>query len=173
VFSDDLPEMVKQARFLASLGDNVYVKIPVTNTLAASTAEVVRQLSSEGVKVNVTALTTVQQVREVAAAIAADVPACISVFAGRIADTGIDPLPTMVESVALLADRPSIELIWASPRELLNVVQASEIGCHIITVTTDLLKKLPLLGTDLLAYSLDTVKMFASDAQAAGYVLDV
>ncbi len=171
VFSDELSEMKRQARLLARLGDTVYVKIPVTNTEGLTTDEVVRSLSLEGIKVNVTALMTVGQVESVAAALEGGAPACISVFAGRVADTGVDPLPIMIDALKALAAQSQIELVWASPRELLNIIQADEIGCHIITVTHDLLGKLPLLGKDLQEYSLDTVKMFANDALAAGYEL--
>src|SRR6185295_5183315 len=156
-FSDDFPEMERQALKIAAWGKNVYVKIPVTNTRGETTAEVLRRLSARDVKVNVTALLTLDQVRDVATCLAGGPPACVSVFAGRIADTGRDPVPLMQAALELLRPHRNLELIWASPREILNVVQASEIGCHIITVTHDLLKKLPLLGRDLTAFSLDTV----------------
>jgi transaldolase len=149
----------------------VYVKIPVTNTRGDSAAPLARRLSHAGVKLNVTALLALEQVRDIAAAVAGGAPACISVFAGRIADTGVDPVPLMTSAVALLRETANAELIWASPRELLNILQADEIGCHIITVTHDILKKLPLVGRDLNAYSLETVKMFHDDAAQAGYVL--
>jgi len=171
VFSDDFAEMKKQARKLAALGDNVYVKIPVTNTRSESSTDLVRELSSEGVKLNVTAIFTVQQVQKVVDALADGPASYVSVFAGRIADAGVDPIPTMIETLNIMKSHSQMELIWASPRELLNVVQANEIGCHVITVTHDLLKKLPSLGKDLDEFSLDTVKMFANDAIAAGYSL--
>jgi transaldolase len=173
VFSDDCLEMERQANEIASWGDNVYVKIPVTNTRSDSTCDIVRRLARAGVKQNVTALMTLQQVRDVSEAIGDGPNSYVSVFAGRIADTGRDPIPMMVESLRILADYPKQELIWASPRELLNVFQADAIGCHIITVTNDVLKKLSLVGKDLEEYSLDTVKMFRDDAVAAGFKLDV
>ena len=171
VFSDEFDEMERQARQIASWGANVYVKIPVTNTRRESSCDLVSRLSKAGVKLNVTALMTVEQVRLVAAALHGGVPACVSVFAGRIADTGRDPLPIMSESLKILRDVPGSELIWASPRELLNIFQADEIGCHIITVTHDTLAKLALVGKDLDDYSLDTVKMFRTDAVAAGFAI--
>jgi transaldolase len=171
VFADDFPAMERQARIITEWGDNVYVKIPVTNTRGESARELVGRLSHSGVKINVTALLTLDQVREMVAALAGGAPCCVSVFAGRIADTGQDPLPLMTEAVELLRPHPNIELIWASPRELLNVLQADAIGCHIITATSDILKKLPLIGKDLGEYSLDTVKMFYSDACASGFSL--
>jgi transaldolase len=171
VFSDELEEMERQARRLAALGSNVYVKIPVTNTKRVSTTDLVRALTNDGIQVNVTAMMTLAQVEDVTKALAGGAPACASIFAGRIADTGVDPLPLMSAALEILSAEPQLELIWASPRELLNVVQASQIGCHIITVTHDLLKKLPLLGKNLDEYSLDTVKMFANDAAVAGYQL--
>ena len=171
VFSDEFDQMERQARLIAGWGDNVYVKIPITNTRGESSASLVKTLTNEGVQVNVTALMTIAQVESSVAALAGGAPACISVFAGRIGDAGVDPIPTMVKSLQLMAVEAQLELIWASPRELLNVVQAHEIGCHIITVTHDLLKKLPTLGKDLDEFSLDTVKMFADDAVTAGYQL--
>ena len=171
VFSDDFIEMKNQALKLAALGDNVYVKIPVTNSLSQNSAELVRELSSEGVKLNVTAVFTLQQVEKVIDALASGPASYISIFAGRIADAGVDPIPTMIETLNMMNPYPQMELIWASPRELLNVVQADEIGCHIITVTHDLLRKLPTLGKNLQEFSLETVKMFANDAIAAGYSL--
>jgi transaldolase len=171
VFSDDFVEMEAQARRIASWGENVYVKIPVTNTLGESSIPLVRVLAKAGVKQNVTALMTLKQVRDVSAALGAGPPACISVFAGRVADTGRDPISIMAAAVQLLAIYPHIELIWASPRELLNVFHADQVGCHIITVTHDLLKKLALVGKDLEEYSLDTVKMFRNDAVKAGFKL--
>jgi len=171
VFADEFDEMERQAERIATWGENVYVKIPVTNTRGESAAALVRRLAGRGVKQNVTALMTLDQVREITAALAAGPPANISVFAGRVADTGVDPLPMMRSALEIMRPYPQLELIWASPRELLNIVQASEIGCHIITVTSDILNKLPLMGKDLSEYSLDTVKMFRSDALASGFGL--
>jgi transaldolase len=171
VFSDDFAEMGVQAKRIASWGENVYVKIPVTNTNGESAVPLIRGLARAGVKQNVTALMTLGQVRDVAAALGSGPPACVSVFAGRIADTGRDPLPMMAAAVEMLSVYPQLELIWASPRELLNIVHADSIGCQIITVTHDLLRKLPLMGKDLGEYSLDTVKMFRNDAVKAGFRL--
>ena len=171
VFSDDFTEMARQARKIAGWGENVYVKIPVTNTQGESSATLVHDLAREGVKLNVTALTALDQVREMSAALAGGPPAIVSVFAGRVADTGRDPVPHMTEAVECVRSYPNIELIWASPRELLNILQADAIGCHIITVTNDILKKLILIGKDLHEYSLDTVKMFHDDAMKAGFTL--
>jgi transaldolase len=171
VFSDDFAEMEAQARKIASWGEHVYVKIPVTNCDGAPSHALLRQLASDGVKVNCTGLMTIDQVREVADALAGGTPGCVSVFAGRIADTGVDPVPVMAEAMDVLADHEALELIWASPREVLNIVQADAIGCDIITVTHDLLKKLPLLGKDPYEFSLETVKMFRDDAHAAGLTL--
>jgi transaldolase len=171
VFSDEFAEMDRQAREIASWGANVYVKIPVTNTRGESTCDLVKRLSHAGVKLNVTALLSLAQVRDVVAAVAGGAPSCISVFAGRVADTGYDPVPLMTAAVEMLRMAPEAELIWASPRELLNIFQADAIGCHIITVTNDILKKLSNVGRDLEDYSLDTVKMFDTDAKAAGFVL--
>ncbi len=171
VFSDDLDEMERQAREIASWGQNVYVKIPVSNTQGVSTGPLIKRLSHSGVKLNVTALMTLAQVADVASNLAGGAPSYVSVFAGRIADTGLDPVPLMAHAVEILRPHPDMELIWASPRELLNVFQADSIGCHIITVTPDVLKKLSLVGKDLDEYSLDTVKMFRSDAVAAGFTL--
>ena len=171
VFSDDCLEMERQANEIASWGDNVYVKIPVTNTLCETCCPLVSRLAKAGVKQNVTALMTLEQVRDVSAALGDGAPACVSVFAGRIADTGRDPVPLMARAVELLRPYSTQELIWASPRELLNIFQADEIGCHIITVTHDVLKKLELVGKDLGEYSLETVRMFHGDAKAAGYRL--
>ena len=171
VFADDLPTMELQGRKMASWANNVNVKIPVTNTKGETTAPLIRKLADEGVELNITAIMTVGQVEEVAAALNADVPAIVSVFAGRVADTGVDPVPLMKEPLALLADKPKAELLWASPRELLNVFQADEIGTHIITATPDILHKLQLFGKDLLEYSLDTVKMFYNDAVAAAFTV--
>jgi len=171
VFSDAFDEMERQAGEITRWGDNVYVKIPVTNTLGQSSERVIRTLSRAGVKVNVTALLTLDQVRDVSAALAGGAPACVSVFAGRVADTGRDPMPLMAAAVELLRPYPNIELIWASPRELLNVFQADAVGCHIITATNDILAKLGLVGLDLREYSLETVKMFHDDALKAGFSL--
>jgi transaldolase len=171
VFSDDFAEMAIQAKRIASWGENIYVKIPVTNTNGESAVPLIRGLARAGVKQNVTALMTLGQVRDVAAALGSGPAACVSVFAGRVADTGRDPLPMMAAAVEMLSVYPQLELIWASPRELLNIVHADSIGCHIITVTHDLLRKLPLMGKDLGEYSLDTVKMFRNDAVKAGFRL--
>jgi transaldolase len=171
VFSDDFAEMERQAREIASWGSNIYVKIPVTNTKGEPAYGLVHKLSKAGVKLNVTALMTLDQVSAVAAALDKSIPSYISVFAGRIADTGRDPLPLMSKALAAMKSTPKAELIWASPRELLNIFQADEIGCHIITVTNDILNKLKLLGYDLDEYSLDTVKMFHRDAADAGFRL--
>lgn len=172
VFADEFDEMEDQAHQIASWGDNVMVKIPVTNTRGESAAALIKRLSADGIPLNVTAILTLDQVREVAASLSVDTPSIVSVFAGRIADTGIDPIPFMQESLTILKDLPKAELLWASPRELLNVVQADQIGCHIITATNDILNKLSLIGKDLTEYSLDTVKMFYRDAQAAGYEIN-
>ena len=171
VFSDDFAEMERQAMEIASWGDNVYVKIPVTNTKQVTCYSLVKKLASQKVKLNVTAIMTLAQVRDVVAALDPEVPSYVSVFAGRIADTGRDPIPMMAASVEMLKVSPKAELIWASPRELLNIFQADEVGCQVITVTNDLLKKLTLTGYDLDTYSLDTVKMFYNDAVAAGFSL--
>ena len=169
VFSDDFKEMKTQALEIASWGENVYVKIPITNTQGEACYSLVDQLTEDGVKVNVTAIMTIEQVIEVSKVLKRDVPSYVSVFAGRIADTGIDPLPLMREALSVLSNNALAELIWASPRELLNVFQADEIGCHVITVTNDILEKLSLVDYDLNTYSLDTVKMFYEDATSAGY----
>lgn len=169
VFSDEFDEMEKQALEIASWGENVYVKIPITNTRGESSTNLVEILSEKGVKLNVTAILTVEQVKSVLPGLSKGKGSYVSVFAGRIADAGIDPVLIMTEIVELLKSYAQIELIWASPRELFNVVQADSIGCHIITATNDILKKLPLLGKDLTEYSLDTVKMFYNDAKAVGY----
>lgn len=171
VFSDDLDEMERQARIIASWAPNVYVKIPVTNTNRVSTVPLIQKLAAAGIKLNVTAILTAQQVRDVADVLSPKVPSIVSVFAGRIADTGRDPLPHMIESKQILASNPAAELLWASSRELLNIVQADEMGCHIITVTADILKKAEKMGYDLTELSLDTVKMFYDDGQKAGYAL--
>jgi transaldolase len=172
VFSDDAEGMRAQALEIAGWGPNVYVKVPVTNTKGVPMTELVRELSHAGVQLNVTALMTVRQVETVAGALAGGAPSNISVFAGRVADTGVDPIPLMRDSLAAMAQAPEAELIWASPREVLNIVQANDIGCHIITVTHDLLGKLNLLGKDLDEFSLDTVRMFHDDAAAAGFTLE-
>jgi transaldolase len=169
VFADDFAEMIAQACVIASWGANVNVKIPVTTTSGAFAGPVIRALTSSGVIVNVTAVMTAEQVERIAECLVPSVPAIVSVFAGRIADTGRDPLPIMQAALAALARRPQAELLWASPRELLNIFQADAIGCHIITVTHDVLAKLALVGKDLAEYSLETVKMFHRDARAAGY----
>lgn len=171
VFSDDFKEMERQAMQIAGWADNVYVKIPVTNTKREPAYALIRALSYQGVKLNVTAIMTVDQVREVVGNLSPAVPSYISVFAGRVADTGRDPVPHMKAAVELLRGMPQTELIWASPRELLNIFQADAIGCHIITVTNDVLKKLDLVGKDLDDYSLETVKMFYSDATSAGFAI--
>jgi len=169
VFSDDFAEMERQAIEIASWGENVYVKIPVTNTKQETCYALVKKLATQKVKLNVTALMTLDQVRDVVASLDPSVPSYVSVFAGRVADTGFDPVPMMAKSVEILKAAPASELIWASPRELLNIFQADEIGCHVITVTNDILKKLSLVGYDLDEYSLDTVKMFYKDAVEAGF----
>ncbi len=171
VFSDEFDEMERQALEIAGWGENVYVKIPVSNTRRQPSYDLVRKLSAAGVKVNVTALMTVDQVRAVVDVLDASIPSYISVFAGRVADTGRDPVPIMTAAVKAMKSKPKAELIWASPRELLNIFQADAIGCHVITVTNDILKKLTLVGYDLDEYSLDTVKMFHGDAAAAGFRL--
>jgi len=171
VFADEFAEMERQALKISGWGENVYTKIPVTNTRRESSLDLVCRLARRGVKLNVTALMTLQQVKEVAAALAGGPPAYVSVFAGRIADTGRDPVPVMAEAVDLLRPYPNTELIWASPRELLNIFQADSVGCHIITATHDLLHKLALVGKDLDDHSLDTVKMFHRDAVQAGFEL--
>lgn len=172
VFADEFSDMRRQAQDIATWGDNVYVKIPITNTRRESATGLIRELASSGVKLNVTAICTLDQVRDTAQALKGGAPSVVSVFAGRIADTGRDPIPLMKEALGMCraADK-RIELLWASPRELLNIVQAAEVGCDIITVTPDLLKKLELVGKDLADFSLDTVQMFYRDAQAAGFKL--
>ena len=173
VFADDFPTMEAQAREIATWGDNVYVKIPVSNTKGESSGPLISSLAKAGVKLNVTAIMTLDQVKEVGEALDPAVPAVVSVFAGRVADTGRDPVPHMAQALELLRDRPKAELLWASPRELLNIFQADAIGCHIITVTNDLLAKLSLVGKDLDEYSLETVLMFYKDAVGAGFSIDV
>jgi transaldolase len=169
VFADDFPTMERQARAIAGWGANAYVKIPITDTAGNSAAPLVARLSADGIALNVTALLTLDQVCACAAALDPTAPAIVSVFAGRIADTGVDPVPVMAEALRVLAARPRAELLWASPRELLNIVQADAIGCPIVTVTADLLAKLSLIGKDLTDYSRETVEMFRRDALAAGY----
>jgi transaldolase len=172
VFADDFKNMEAQARKIASWGPNVYVKIPVTNTKKESAAPLIAKLSAEGIALNVTAILTLEQVKEVTQALHVNTPAIVSVFAGRIADTGIDPMPLMKESIQVMKTKPKAELLWASSRETLNIFQAEDTGCHIITVTYDMLKKLNLVGKDLEAYSLETVEMFCRDAIAAGFTIN-
>lgn len=169
VFSDEFRDMERQAREIASWGPNVYVKIPVTNTRRQPAYDLVKRLSHDGLQLNVTALMTLDQVKCVTAALAGGAPSCISVFAGRVADTGVDPVPLMAEALHIMEAAPAAELIWASPRELLNIFHADSIGCHIITVTHDILKKLSMVGKPLDEYSLETVKMFYDDASAANF----
>ena len=171
VFSDEFNEMERQALEIASWGDNVYVKIPITNTKREACYTLVNNLVKKKVKLNVTAIMTLDQVRAVAKSLDPNVPSYVSVFAGRIADTGRDPVPVMASAVEILKGVPAAELIWASPRELLNIVHANGIGCHVITVTNDIIKKLNLVNYGLEEYSLDTVKMFYNDAVAAGFKL--
>jgi transaldolase len=171
VFTDEFDDMERQAMEIASWGENVYVKIPITNTKQQPCYPLVKKLAQKKVKMNVTAIMTLAQVRDVVASLDPDVPSYVSVFAGRIADTGIDPVPMMAAAVEMLKPAPAAELIWASPRELLNIFQADAVGCQVITVTNDVLKKLELVGYDLDKYSLDTVKMFYKDAVAAGFTL--
>lgn len=169
VFTDDFESMERQAREIGSWGENVYIKIPITNTLGEASYDLIKKLSADGLKMNITAILTVEQVENVARNININTPVVVSVFAGRIADTGRDPVPYMKESLTLLKGMPKAELLWASSRELLNIFQAEDCGCHIITVTNDLLKKLHLVSKDLKELSLDTVKMFHNDAASAGY----
>ena len=171
VFADEPAEMARQARLIAGWGENVYVKIPVTDTDGRSCGPLIRELSAEGLRLNVTALLSLEQVATVAEALAPSRGAIVSVFAGRVADTGRDPVPLMRDALGILAPNPSLELLWASPREILNVVQADEIGCHIITVTHALLAKLAGLGRGLDEVSLDTVRMFHDDARHSGFLL--
>lgn len=171
VFSDEFAEMERQALRIAEWGDNVYVKIPITNTRREPSYETIQRLSARGVKLNVTAMMTLSQLRCAMDFLNPNVPSFLSIFAGRIADTGRDPAPLMAAAVELIRDIPNTKLIWASPRELLNIFQAEAVGCHIITATNDILKKLDLVGKDLDDFSLDTVKMFYEDAQRAGYML--
>ena len=171
VFADDVAEMERQARKIAGWASNVYVKIPITNTRGVSCMELASRLSHSGVKVNVTAVLTIDQIRHAASALGGGAPSVISVFAGRIADTGRDPVPVMTRAMELVSPHPGIELLWASPRELLNIFQADDVGCHIITATDSVLSKLQAVGKDLLAYSLETVQMFHNDAARSGYKL--
>ena len=171
VFADEFDEMERQARLIDTWGPNVYVKIPVTNTRRESACPLIQKLSHEGIKLNVTAMLTLDQVSAVAGALENGAPSNVSVFAGRIADTGVDPVPIMEQAVRMLRSERQIELIWASPRELLNVFQADAIGCHIITATPDILKKLSLVGKDPTEYSLETVRMFFDDAAKSGFRL--
>ena len=172
VFSDDFDVMEEQALEIASWDENVYVKIPVTNTSGEFSGPLIEKLSRSGVQLNVTAMMTLEQVHETANCLLPNTRAYVSVFAGRIADTGRDPVPIMAAAVELLREHPDVELIWASPRELLNIFQADEVGCHVITATKDVLAKLSLVGKDLLAYSLETVEMFHTDAKTAGYMIE-
>jgi len=169
VFADDFPTMGKQALEIASWGKHVNVKIPVMNTKGEFCGPLVKRLSDQGVQLNITAVMTMDQVEKITEQLSSNTPAIISIFAGRIADTGRDPVPIMAQAVKVMKSKPKAELIWASPRELLNIFQADEVGCHIITATNDILKKLQLVGKDLNAYSLETVEMFYKDAQAAGF----
>ncbi len=171
VVADEFAEMERQALEIASWADNVYVKIPVTNTRGVSSASLVKRLADRGVKLNVTAVMTLAQLSEILTALNAATPSYVSVFAGRIADTGTDPLPLVSQAVEMLKANRNAALVWASPRELLNIFQADAAGCQVITVTVDILGKLPLIGHDLTEYSLDTVRMFSDDAQSAGLAL--
>jgi transaldolase len=171
VFADEFDEMERQALEIAGWGENVFVKIPVTNTRGESSRPLVEKLCRAGVRLNVTALLTLDQVREIGTALAGGPAAFVSVFAGRVADTGVDPIPLMKCAVQQLTAFPNVELIWASPRELLNIFHADEVGCHVITVTNDVLKKLNLVGKDLTQYSLETVRMFYEDGRKAGFTL--
>jgi transaldolase len=171
VFADEFSEMERQAHKIASWAENVYVKIPVTNSRRESSMELVRRLAHSGVKVNVTAILTLDQVRQTTAALAEGAPSVVSVFAGRVADTGQDPVPLMAEAAKIVSSEPGIELLWASPRELLNIFQANDVGCHIITATDGVLGKLKTVGKDLGEYSLETVRMFYNDAAHSGYEL--
>lgn len=171
VFADDLDEMEQQARRIATWGRNVNVKIPVTNTAGKFTGPIIRTLAKDGIALNITAVMTVAQVKEIAGALATETPAIVSVFAGRVADTGVDLMPHMRSCKQALAALPKAELLWASPRELLNIFQAEEVGCDIITATNDILAKLGLAGKNLADYSLETVKMFYQDAKASGFAI--
>lgn len=169
VFTDDFESMDRQAREIGSWGENVFIKIPITNTKGEPSYELIKKLSDDGMKLNVTAILTLEQIENVSKSINSGTPAIVSLFAGRIADTGRDPIPYIKESLKILKGNPNAELLWASSRELLNIFQAEECGCHIITVTNDLLKKLQMVNKDLKELSLDTVKMFYNDASSAGY----
>lgn len=171
VFADDLEGMEQEARRIAALGDNVYVKIPVTNSKGESTAPLIDRLTAEGIKVNVTAIFTVEQVREVVDALKSGTPAVVSVFAGRIADTSVDPMPIMQEALAICREKEGVELLWASPRETFNIYQADSLGVDIITCTSDLIKKLELKDKDLTEYSLETVQMFLRDSSSLGFTI--
>ena len=171
VFADDFSEMERQAEIINSWADNVYVKVPITNTKSEPALDLIRKLSHSGVKLNITAILTKEQVKDVHESLSIHTPSIVSVFAGRIADTGIDPVPFMAECVDILSSNKNAELLWASPRELLNIFQADACGSHIITATPDVLKKLSLVGKDLSEYSLETVKMFYDDASSAGYTI--
>jgi transaldolase len=171
VLADDFESMERQALEIAGWADNVYVKIPVTNTQRASSRALIKRLADRRVKLNVTAITTLEQIRDILPALNPETPSFVSVFAGRIADTGRDPLPVMTQAARMLSENPAAELMWASSRELLNIFQADSVGCAVITVTRDILDKLTLIGYDLTEYSLDTVKMFRDDAQVAGFSL--
>ena len=169
VFADTMEEMETQATEINSWGENVFVKIPITNSRGVSTKKLIKKLTNKGVKVNVTAVMTAEQVSEISTFLNPEIPSYVSIFAGRIADTGLNPIPILKESLAILEFNKKAEIIWASPRELLNIFQADEIGCHAITATTDILSKINLIGKDLNEYSLETVKMFLNDAITAGY----
>lgn len=171
VFADDLEGMEQEARRIAALGDNVYVKIPVTNSKGESTAPLIDRLTAEGIKVNVTAIFTIDQVREIVDALKSGTPAVVSVFAGRIADTGVDPMPIMQEALAICRQKEGVELLWASPRETFNIYQADSLGVDIITCTSDLIKKLELKDKDLTEYSLETVQMFLRDSSSLGFTI--
>jgi transaldolase len=171
IFSENLDEMILQGREVGSWADNVYVKVPITNSAGVETFEVIKTLSSEGVKVNVTAIMTIDQVVGSLKAVSQNTPAFFSIFAGRIADTGRDPMPLVQEMLEIAKDRKNIKFIWASPRELLNIFQANSLGCHVITATKDILDKLHFVGKDLDEYSLETVKMFQEDARKSGYII--
>ena len=173
VFADDIETMKKEAEKIASLGENVYVKIPVTNSKGESTVDLMKRLAAKGVKINATAIFTLEQVREVVGALKAGTPGIVSVFAGRIADTGVDPVPIMKEALAICHQKDGVELLWASPRETYNIYQADELGVDIITCTSDLIQKLSLNGKDLIEYSLETVQMFLKDSTSLGFeILD-
>ena len=173
VFADDIETMEKEAEKIASLGDNVYVKIPVTNSKGESTVDLMKRLAAKGVKINATAIFTLEQVREVVGALKAGTPGIVSVFAGRIADTGVDPVPIMKEALSICRQKDGVELLWASPRETYNIYQADELGVDIITCTSDLIQKLSLNGKDLTEYSLETVQMFLKDSTSLGFkILD-